>query len=359
MKLPDTNQDNRSYGPDNLKFLLIVTVVVGHLIEISPSSAIGELIHSVIYVFHMPAFIYLAGYFARFSRKRIILQLAYTYILFQALYLAFDYFVLSENPKSGFVLEFAFPYWIMWYLLVLFLFFLLIPLVDVNGTKKRLAVLIGSFVLSLLVGFDDSIGNYASLSRIFSFLPFFVMGFYQNKSEKETGRIDFLSSVNPNLIRVLLTASVIGSICYLMVETRANRFVLYRLYSYRCAFYDIGIKSIVTIFATVWIAFLIIVVLPLLNRKIPLMSAIGRNSLPIYLLHGFLIRLLEKHNVLSDGRIWPLLVIIIGTPLILILCGNSITARIFNFVFTGNWIESLLKRISSKSKKINVNEHTQ
>lgn len=359
MKLPDTNQENRIYGLDNLKFLLIVLVVVGHLIKISPVSPVSYLIYRVIFVFHMPAFIYLSGYFARFSRKKIILQLAYTYMLFQTLYSVFDYFVLNENTQSGFELDFTSPYWIMWYLQALLVFYLLIPLIDINGTKHRIAVLIGCFVLSLLVGFDDSIGNYASLSRIFSFLPFFVMGFYQNKSEKETGRIDFLSSVNPNLIRVLLTASVIGSICYLMVETRANRFVLYRLYSYRCAFYDIGIKSIVTIFATVWIAFLIIVVLPLLNRKIPLMSAIGRNSLPIYLLHGFLIRLLEKHNVLSDGRIWPLLVIIIGTPLILILCGNSITARVFNFVFTGNWIESLLKRISSKSKKINVNEHTQ
>lgn len=349
-------EGTRSYGPDNLKFLLIFFVVLGHLIELSPFSRSSELMYLVIYTFHMPVFIFLAGYFAKYSKRRIIFQIAYAYILFQVLYLVFDYYVLQDNPGTGLILDFAFPYWILWYLMVLLLFNLLIPLIDLNGTKERGILLLGCFALSLLSGFDIGIGNYISLSRFFFFLPFFVMGFYWKKSEKENGRVMAFSAMKPYLVKALSTVAVFLSIYYVIADERITRITLYGSLPYSVAGYDVGLKLIITAIAVIWVAFFFIVILPLVNRKIPLISTIGRNSFSIFLLHGFVIKLMEKHGTISDANRCSMLWILIGTSVMLILFGNPVTAKVFNALFTGNWIYRLLKKMPSKAGKSNSPE---
>ena len=58
----------REYQYDNLRFLLIALVVLGHLLEIAGDFPHRELLYELIYSFHMPAFLFLSGMFARFDR---------------------------------------------------------------------------------------------------------------------------------------------------------------------------------------------------------------------------------------------------------------------------------------------------
>ena len=51
---------------DSLKFVLIFLVVYGHTIETySPDGSINRAIYNLIYVFHMPLFIFISGYFSK------------------------------------------------------------------------------------------------------------------------------------------------------------------------------------------------------------------------------------------------------------------------------------------------------
>ena len=50
--------------------------------------------YRIIYSFHMPAFIFLTGYFATYSRKEII-YFAAVYIIFQILYIVFNTTILE------------------------------------------------------------------------------------------------------------------------------------------------------------------------------------------------------------------------------------------------------------------------
>ena len=52
----------REYKFDNLKILLILLVVLGHIIE--PFYKLNTL-YLIIYAFHMPVFVYISGYFAK------------------------------------------------------------------------------------------------------------------------------------------------------------------------------------------------------------------------------------------------------------------------------------------------------
>ena len=56
----------RDYYFDNLKFILIFLVVFGHLVGITyKETQIEKSIYFFIYLFHMPAFIIVSGYFSK------------------------------------------------------------------------------------------------------------------------------------------------------------------------------------------------------------------------------------------------------------------------------------------------------
>ena len=103
-------KSERLCGFDNLKFVLIFLVVLGHFLEISEAFEGSELLLRTIYSFHMPAFLFLTGYFAKFRPKKIALQFGYTYLLFQVLYLLFAYRFLGGEELT---ISFSFPYWLM------------------------------------------------------------------------------------------------------------------------------------------------------------------------------------------------------------------------------------------------------
>ena len=52
----------RDYRIDGIKWLLIVLVTFGHVIEPALSNPIANKLYSIIYIFHMPLFVFIRGY---------------------------------------------------------------------------------------------------------------------------------------------------------------------------------------------------------------------------------------------------------------------------------------------------------
>src|SRR5699024_3470582 len=107
---------------DNARLILIFLVVFGHMIQ--PFGTDSQLIHSIytfIYIFHMPMFIMLAGFFAKvIGKPKYILNLArkllLPYLLFQGLYTLLSFLLGREDWYSGI----QHPQWAMWFLVSLF-----------------------------------------------------------------------------------------------------------------------------------------------------------------------------------------------------------------------------------------------
>lgn len=149
---------------DNMKALLIFMVVLGHLLECFG----GRLfLYYTIYMFHMPAFVYVTGYFSRTNPERLIKKTFYTYAIYQILYLLFQRFYLKQENQ----IQFTTPYWLLWYLLSLCWWMLLLQIIDWKEFSKK-TILGGVGLLALIAGFDKSIGYYMSLSRTIVLLPF-------------------------------------------------------------------------------------------------------------------------------------------------------------------------------------------
>ncbi len=306
----------RNYKMDNIRFLLIFLVILGHFIELFQGE-FSLALYKIIYSFHMPAFLFLTGFFARFNPRKIVINLVCPYILFQILYRTFDSSILQG--KGSFTLNFTTPYWILWYLLTTICYYLLIPLIDNEKARSRKIILGLAIAISLLSGFDTTIGYYGSLSRSYTFLPFFLSGFYLSKTKK-------MPQKNRRLLPLSGLMALLCSFC-IINNSAITKQVLYGSYSYEKAGYNPLIKAIILVCGFAWIVFLLSTV-P--NKKIPFVSLLGQNTLPIFLLHGFLIKLAQKYQLFTFSEIQNLLLAFALSLVIICLFGNPWIAKFFH-----------------------------
>jgi len=306
----------RNYKMDNIRFLLIFLVILGHFIELYEGE-FSLALYKIIYSFHMPAFLFLTGFFARFHPRKIVFNLICPYILFQTLYRAFDAFILQG--KESFILNFTTPYWILWYLLTIICYYLLIPLID-NEKARSCKFIFGiAIVVSLLSGFDSSIGYYGSLARSLTFLPFFLSGFYMHKTKSKL----------PNNRLILPLSGLTALLCsfYIVNCPAVTKNVLYGSYSYEKAGYNPFIKIILLVCGFAWIVFLLSA-MP--DKKIPFISPFGQNTLSVFLLHGFIVKLAKKHGIFAFSELKNLFLAIVLALILISFFGNPLVARLFH-----------------------------
>ena len=165
----------RDYRFDNMKALLIFLVVFGHLLE--PYRQTGTIIaiaYSVIYIFHIPLFVFISGYFSKNAakaRKNAFADLLLPYLIFNTLY---GLLFIPFSEVSPF-----FPEYVYWYLLSLFFWRIML-----DSLVKIRFVLVLSIFVALLCGFLRGFGGILALSRTIVFLPFFLMGYFFDEKMK-------------------------------------------------------------------------------------------------------------------------------------------------------------------------------
>jgi fucose 4-O-acetylase-like acetyltransferase len=185
---------------DNAKLALIALVVLGHMLEpLLGRSATADATYRALYLFHMPAFVFLAGIT---SRPRIdrhgVLGLLLPLLVFQVLY-AVPLSLLTGHAVTR-PLQ---PYWVLWFLLSLLCWRLALPLLC--RARHPLAL---SVALALAFGYLP-IDRALCLSRTFVFLPFFVAGHLYGASflEKLAGSPHWLPILAAAALGLLGTAS--------------------------------------------------------------------------------------------------------------------------------------------------------
>ncbi|MFE2066696.1 acyltransferase family protein [Streptomyces sp. NPDC059467] len=160
---------------DNAKYLAIVLVAMGHSWEpLKGDSRVLEAMYSVVYAFHMPAFIIISGYFSRSfdmrpdRLKRLVTGVVVPYVLFETGYSVFQRFV---NHSPGQDISLLDPWYLTWFLCALFVWRLTTPIWKVLRHPLPVA-----FLIAMLASVSPSIGDDLDLQRVLQFLPYFVLG---------------------------------------------------------------------------------------------------------------------------------------------------------------------------------------
>lgn len=318
----DNQNTERLYKYDIMRFLLMFLVILGHMMELFSSGWV-RVFYKIIYTFHVPAFMFVTGKFAKFDAKRVLKHLCLPYIVFQILYLIFYYLVLA---KENIQIQFTTPYWILWYLLATIFCYLLIPLLPKKGSIWSIPVVALSFLVSIFVGYEKTIGYFLSLSRFFVFLPFFLWGYYQDTFKE---LICKKITIKPWIV-ILILIILIGVGQFFIIYLKTPIRMLYGARSFAESNGNIWLRILILFTASMWIIFLCNVI-P--NIKISVISALGRNTMPVFILHAFIIKLLEKFSFFNFSQPVNFLFAVLFALVIYLLIGNHHIGKAFKIIF--------------------------
>ncbi|MBS6196094.1 MAG: acyltransferase family protein [Clostridiales bacterium] len=268
--------DQREYLFDNYKVLLIVLVVIGHFIE--PSYDQNPFLYELkwgIVAFHMPAFIFISGYFSKKipSIKKLITGLVIPYFVYEILYYLLYTYILDK--ETGFY--FARPKFSLWYLMALFAWRILAPIVQKIPGHLALSILAG-----LLIGFTQ-LDNFLSIPRIVFFFPFFLAGLSFDSSKLTRFR---------NRKGYACALTILGLLAvFLFTDTYHDQLspkIFYGRYSY--ADLDMGnpegvLIRIICYGISFLLIYLFMLVLPSEKKSY---SYLGERTMAIYIFHGFI-----------------------------------------------------------------------
>nr|WSZ17156.1 acyltransferase family protein [Streptomyces canus] len=160
---------------DNAKYLAIVLVAVAHSWEpLKGDSRILEGVYTVVYSFHMPAFIVISGFFSRSfdmrpdRLRRLITGVAVPYVLFET---AYSLFKRYADHDPGMDISLLDPWFLTWFLVALFIWRLTTPIWKLVRWPLPLAL-----GIAMLASVTPDIGDDLDLQRVLQFLPYFVLG---------------------------------------------------------------------------------------------------------------------------------------------------------------------------------------
>lgn len=273
----------RDYLFDNYKTLLIFLVVVGHFVGPSVSdNKFLLLLKWFIVSFHMPAFIFISGYFAKKELPflKIVQKLAVPYIAYEIIYYLWYTFIVHK--ETG--LRLLRPKFTLWYLLALFLWRIVTPYVRKIPGHMMLA-----FIGGLLIGFSNMENNFLTIPRALVFYPFYLAGISFDRTTLEkfrTPKGKLLSLISILLVLIFLIFVGLNKLAPMQVFYGRYNYLSMRQGIFEGLFWRIGAYMIGFI-----LTFSLMILMT--DKKLSV-SYIGTRTMGIYLFHGLLYTYLEN-----------------------------------------------------------------
>ena len=294
---PIKKAKERIYKWDNLKALLMITVVLGHFTN---QFAAGEgalpLFRGMsiwIYSFHMPLFIFMSGLMCRkwdersaFSWRKPVYFAMIGYLM--KLFIYFIKIGFGKHPHFMFLSDTGIP----WYMFAMAAFMVLGYMVRKQDPTK---VLLASVAIACAAGYVNSIGSFLNLSRIIVFFPCYYLGYVLVEKDVR----EFASSKWLKLPSVLVIALVTWACFgmtnvfypYIRLFTARNAYAL--IHVAKCGFMDrLAFYGIALLMGGA-----IMCLTP--NIRIPLLDKIGQRTLQIYFWHRLILYVISYSGLVT------------------------------------------------------------
>lgn len=313
-------EKNRDSSWDNIKGVLILLVVFAHCLYGLQNKSINAFIVEYIYFFHMPAFVFVSGYFSKSEKSRSknsIVKLLVAYMIFMIP------FIIRAMLRGNSVWIIT-PYFSAWYLLALIIWRLLTP--HIINIKH---ILLKTTLFAIIIGFFPSVSGVSELAikKVVVFWPFFVAG---NLLTKDTYNKYFL---NIRAVKKIFMGSVTlaaGSAVMLLSKYKLGASLSHTLPN---PYEHIGWEE-PAIRACIFIVSLLMILSIMyfaLDKKIPFLTKIGRNTLPIFVMHRLITFFYYENNyIISLQARYQILGALILTIVILAVFGSDVFAGLFN-----------------------------
>ncbi|MER7207003.1 acyltransferase family protein [Streptosporangium sp. NPDC000239] len=272
---------------DNVKFVLIVMVVIGHSLVPTLAAHSSRAAYLFIYTFHMPAFVLISGYLGRnfWNSNAKINKLVDTMLVPYA-FIEIGYALLRYALGQKWTLTIIDPAWLNWYLVALVLWRISTPI----WTRMRQPLLV-AVTIYMVAGFSEISGDF-SLDRFFGLLPFYVLGLLLKP--------EHFDLLKPFWVRIAAGFVVAGGVAVAVyLAPRVGLDPVYYRYSFK--YMHLSWWMGLSVRAAMLLAGLALSValLALVPRRETWFSDLGTRTLYTYLLHGVVVLIAKDQKWLS------------------------------------------------------------
>lgn len=286
-------------------------VVIGHFLD-----PFKEEIHWMktlwlcIYMLHMPAFLLVAGMFAKsvMSRPKKLVGKAAAYMRLY-LYYEFAIFVIkvicSEEHKARFRIfrENLYP----WFLFVLAAFLLI-----TFAVKKLnpLTVFLFAVFSGCMAGYDPTMNNLFCSSRLLAFYPFFLLGFYLDRR--------LVNILLDKKIWKTVSAAVLAVGFFATWQCADQLMMFKKLFTGNGSYYSLPYSQwgfLYRLFYYIIVTGIIYMVFSLVPAGKILVSGIGKRTMQIYIYHGLAVQVLLQtgffDKLSEEFSVWKQILVIL------------------------------------------------
>ncbi|HEX4444554.1 MAG TPA: acyltransferase family protein [Galbitalea sp.] len=316
---------------DNARFAAIFLVIVGHAtLKLISASDVAYSLYLFVYVFQVPAFVLVSGYFAKATPpgvpqlKRLFTDLVVPYLIFETLWSGI-HFCISGHLK----LDYTTAWWTLWFLLALCIWRVVLPYLVI----LRYPLLI-SVALSVGAGYLSSFDDTFSLSRAVALLPFFVLGWKLRQWNIADRWLSLRAGIvwrwRAGAIALFVGLAVVAAVG--IVEWRhllLRRFLLYdeSYASFGYAEWWAGALRLGFIGLGALCCFALLALMP---RGKTWFSGLGTRTMYIYLLHSLILYPIRQSGLLNGTTSVLVLVGMVALSFgIAVVLGLPIVKRIF------------------------------
>lgn len=260
---------------DNLRGLAILFIVLGHFISHSPfwTSVEYSFIYRFIFLFHLPLLIFVSGYLSKAmpeSSIKAFKTILIPYLIFGTFWIIFLFLKDGNINTTIFIV----PAWGLWYLLCLYFWRVFLP------TAARIKYIFTiSIIAALLIGVLNFNSTILSISRAFCFFPLFLLGFYF-KDVKDK----FI--INKYLATCVFFALLTVTALFLMP-------MAHRVFFFKYSYHAMDMRNLLGMVVRLLILLVemvgVILLFNMMTTKRTILTRVGKNSLPVYVLHFYFV----------------------------------------------------------------------
>ena len=325
----ELQNQQRDHLMDNLKALMLLLVIVGHTLDpyIVEENSFYRYLMQYIYLFHMPMFAFVTGYFSKNvdkARETAVRNVLFPYLFWQILYILMAVVCISVGLASFntdvFEPSILLPTSPLYYLICVFFWKVFIK--DISRLRWPLLF---SIVAGLLVSIVKNEGFHIGIGATFSLMIFFVLGFLCTKETIQKIR------KMPKWVGVGILLLAIVPAVFLPYEFRNVRFTYPSVglsnwvgMAYRLLFYAIA-------------ALMIVALINVMSSKKRWFSHVGTNAIIVYAGSTFaapsLYLLIGKFIPALNGQTWiNLLGIFVFAFAIVLFCAMPWIKRVYDWI---------------------------
>ncbi len=338
----------RVYKWDNLKFFMMMGIVMEHALIIYNYPRELEMLWGAFISFLMPLFTFISGYWHKPKGIKALLE-AYIkpFLLFSAINFIVGYFFYPTYHSGLHLVGYA-----MWYFIALFVFSLVTP--RLLKRFKLSTICIVSLIAVLAYCSFPSVGKYEILLRTFQvhrligFYPFFLLGVAIRNHEQ---LLKDMFSRKVSLAVLLASYAIYLLLCY-KIEG----------FAYKSGFYLTTGMSYSSLAAIMLSYVCIATVIVALTKAIPnrrySFTEYGARTLSVYVLHMLIVFPLSwgLFSHLPYNNAWFLLLNIIAIPLLSVIlfskCANLLVSSLLSTKWGGVILSYFLSLLLVNSSMI-------